>query len=63
MATQEPSWEDLLYSRDPVFLRKAADIADRLGRDALADALRFSADECEEYDADVAAPETHQEAA
>lgn len=61
MATQEPSWEDLLYSRDPVFLRKAADIAERLGRDRWAEAFRESADVCEELDGP--APEAHQEAA
>ena len=48
MGNDTRTWEDLLFSRDPVFLREAADLADKLGRDTWAEAMRESAEACEE---------------
>lgn len=50
MSSDIRSWKDLLFSRDPIFLREAAELAEQLGRDMLAEALRESAADCEEID-------------
>lgn len=43
------TWQDLLWSRDPAFLREAADLAESLGRAGWAVAMRASAEDCEEF--------------
>ena len=51
MENDTRTWQDLLWSRDPKFLREAADLAERIGRDEWAKAMRASADYCEDFEA------------
>jgi hypothetical protein len=41
-------WQELIASTDPAWLRTAAELADSMGRHAWAEAMRESANVCEE---------------
>lgn len=48
MSRKTPTWEDLIWSRDPKLLTKAAVLAEQIGRASLAEALLQIAERIED---------------